>query len=298
LKTLNVIGAGRVGRALAALWGEQGAFDVQDMLDGTPEGSREAAAFIGCGTPAASLEAMRPAAVWMITTPDKEIVNSSGKLASARLARTGDIVFHCSGSLPSSGLAAVAAVGAHVASVHPLKSFADPRVAVRTFSGTYCAAEGDRAALDVLVPAFEAIGGRVSEIDPQQKTIYHAASVIVCNYLAALMETGLRCYEKAGLDRATATGMMAPLARETLENVLSIGTARALTGPIARGDDEVVGKHLEALDTWNDPIAAIYRDLGAIAVDLARGRGEADAEALRRIEALLGSRVPPGRSRS
>lgn len=296
MKTLNVIGAGRVGRALAALWSERHVFDVQDVLDGTADGSREAVAFIGSGTPARSLEAMRPADVWMITTPDKAIVGSSEKLAGAGLARSGDVVFHCSGSLPSSALAAVAALGAHVASVHPLKSFADARVAAHSFAGTYCAAEGDRAALDVLVPAFEAIGGRVSEIDPQQKSLYHAASVLVCNYLAALMETGLRCYERAGIDRATATGMMAPLARETLENVLGAGTARALTGPIARGDEEVVRRHLEALDAWNERIAAVYRDLGSIAVDLARERGEADGEALRRIEALLGPSVRPGGS--
>jgi predicted short-subunit dehydrogenase-like oxidoreductase (DUF2520 family) len=240
----------------------------------------------------ASIDAMRPGDVWMITTPDKEIVASNDKLAAARVVRSGDVVFHCSGSLPSSELTSVVALGARVASVHPLKSFADPHAAVRTFAGTYCAAEGDRAALDVLVPAFEAIGGRVSEIEPQYKTIYHAASVIVCNYLAALLETGLRCYERAGLERDTATRMMEPLVRETLDNVLSIGTARALTGPIARGDDEVVKRHLAALDAWNERIAAIYRDLGAVALALARERDEADADALLRIEALLAEPLP------
>ena len=297
MRTLNVIGAGRVGRALGFLWQEKRAFAVQDVLDGTPDGAREAVAFIGSGNPAASIDAMRPADVWMITTPDKEIVASNDRLAAARAVRAGDVVFHCSGSLPSRELASVVALGARVASVHPLKSFADSHAAVRTFTGTYCAAEGDRAALDVLAPAFEAIGGRVSEIDPQYKTIYHAASVIVCNYLAALMETGLRCYEKAGLERETATRMMEPLVRETLENVLTIGTARALTGPIARGDDEVVRRHLEAFDAWNERIAAIYRDLGAVAVDLARERtgerNEAEHDALLRIETLLKGPLPP-----
>src|SRR4051812_48502101 len=145
---------------------------------------------------------MHPADVWMVTTPDRAIVRSIEALATAGLLRANDVVFHCSGSLASSELGPVSARGAHVASVHPLKTFADPREAVRTFVGTYCAVEGDRAALDVLVPAFERIGGRVSEIDPRFKTIYHAASVIVCNYLTALLEVGLRCYERTGLDCA------------------------------------------------------------------------------------------------
>ena len=287
MKTLNVIGAGRVGRTLASLWSEKHTFEVREVLDGNPGGARGAVAFIGDGVAVDAIEGMHPADLWMITTPDRAIVGSVQRLAQAGLLRANDIVFHCSGSLPSSELASAGTVTARVASVHPLKTFADPREAVRTFVGTPCAAEGDRAALDVLVPAFERIGGRVAEIDPQWKTVYHAASVIVCNYLAALLETGLQCYERTGLDRATATAMMEPIVRETLDNVLALGPANALTGPIARGDDAVVAKHLDALDAWDPHVGSIYRELGRVALKLARERGEAEEDALRRIEALL-----------
>ena len=65
------------------------------------------------------------------------------------------------------------------------------------------------------------------------------------------------------------------------------GTARALTGPVARGDDPVVKRHLDALDGWDERIAAIYRELGKVALDLSRAQGTADAEALARLEKLL-----------
>jgi predicted short-subunit dehydrogenase-like oxidoreductase (DUF2520 family) len=284
---LNIIGAGRVGRTLAALWKEKQAFTVQDVADGTPAGAQSAVAFIGEGRAVTAIGEMRPAHVWMISTPDRAIARAGETLAAAGLLRPGDIVFHCSGSASSSELAAAAASGARVASVHPLKTFADARDAVRTFTGTYCAAEGDESALAVLTPAFERIGGRVARIDPQAKTLYHAASVIVCNDLAALIETGLRCYERAGLDRQTAASMIEPLVRETLDNVLELGPARALTGPVARGDADVVRRHLEALDASDPRIAAIYRDLGAVTAELALALGEADPEALRRIRGLL-----------
>jgi predicted short-subunit dehydrogenase-like oxidoreductase (DUF2520 family) len=287
MKTLNIIGAGRVGRTLASLWEEQRAFAIQDILDGTTPGAASAAAFIGGGLPVQGVEDLRPADVWMLTTPDRRIRGTCEKLAASGLLRPGDIVFHCSGSMSSAELAAAAAVGAHIASVHPLKTFADPRDAVRTFARTYCAAEGESVALDVLVPAFERIGGRIARIDAQHKTVYHAASVIVCNYLTALMETGLRCYEQAGLSRATASAMIEPIVQETVQNVFQLGTARALTGPISRGDDAVVARHLDALDAGNPQVAAIYRDLGGVAVELAREQGEAEDEALARIEALL-----------
>ena len=287
MKTLNVIGAGRVGTTLAALWQSRQVFAIQDVLDGKPAGARDAVLLIGAGTPAADLAAMRAADVWMLTTPDRRIAQACQDLAASGLLRRGDVVFHCSGSASSAELSTAAACGAGVASVHPLKSFANASDAVRSFAGTFCAAEGSAEALAVLRPAFESIGARLSELDPRFKTIYHAASVMVSNYLTALLEVGLRCYSKAALPRTTALAMMEPIVRDTVENVFRLGPAHALTGPIARGDDAVVAGHLEALSTWDVEVTAVYRALGMTAVDLAREHGEAEGEALARIEALL-----------
>jgi len=287
MKTLNVIGPGRVGRTLAAVWWQAGVFHVQDVLARTAGNAERAIAFIGQGRAAARMKLMRAADVWMLAVPDAAIGTRCGELAGSGLLRAGDIVFHVSGALAADELASAAARGAATASVHPLKTFADGAAAVRSFGGTHCAAEGAAAALTVLKPAFEAIGAKVFEIDPGQKTVYHAASVIVCNYLTALMETGLRCFEKAGFARETALPMVEPLVRETLDNVFALGTVRALTGPIARGDGAVVGRQLEALTAADPRIARIYRQLGAVALELARARGQLDAAALARLDALL-----------
>jgi predicted short-subunit dehydrogenase-like oxidoreductase (DUF2520 family) len=290
MTTLNIIGAGRVGRTLARLWRDNDVFDIQEVLDRTPEGARAAIAFIGGGRPASGMEGVRAATAWMLTPPDGRIVPCCEALAASGLLRSGDIVFHCSGSLSSAALASAGRLGALMASVHPLKSFADPGAAVQSFAGTWCAAEGDSAALAVLRPAFQQIGARVSEIAPQHKTIYHAASVIVCNYLVALMEAGLRCYEQTGLERGTALAMMEPLVRETLDNVFRLGTVPALTGPIARGDDAVVAGHLAALDAWDTGLSELYRRLGAVALELAIKQGEASPEALAQFAEMLRSR--------
>jgi len=285
--TLNIIGGGRLGRTLAALWSARRTFTIQDVLSGTPHSARSAVAFIGGGRAAGWLEEMRPADIWMLTPPDGKIVHCCEALARSGLLRSGDIVFHCSGAMTSAELASAGAAGARVASVHPLKTFADPDAALRSFAGTYCGAEGDRAALDVLQPAFEDIGARICEIDPRFKAMYHAASVMVCNYLVALLETGLLSYEKSGLDRATALRVMEPLVRDTVDNVFSLGTTQALTGPIARGDHEVVARHIDALAAWDPRLAEIYRALGVVALDLARAQGGATAEALAQLERLL-----------
>jgi len=287
MKTLNIIGAGRVGRALARRWRERETFAIQDVVARTPHGARSAVAFVGAGRAVEWIEEMRPVDVWMLTVPDDKIVHVCAVLADAGLLRAGDVVFHCSGALPSSDLDAAAAQGAFTASVHPLKSFADAEAAAHSFVGTHCAAEGDARALAIRKPAFERAGAVVLEIDPAQKVIYHAASVLVCNCLAALMDAGLRCYEKSGLKRETANAMMEPLVRETMVNVFRMGPAAALTGPVARGDASVIERQVAALSQWNPQIAAIYRALGAITVELARAQGKADAAALEKIASSL-----------
>ena len=114
------------------------------------------------------------------------------------------------------------------------------------------------------------------------------ANVIVCNYLIALLETGLRCFEKAGLSRWTAIRVMEPLVRESTDNLFRLGPAAALTGPIARGETSVVQKQCEAIGDWDQAIERVYKSLGRIAVEVATAKGHADAESLAAIEKLLG----------
>jgi predicted short-subunit dehydrogenase-like oxidoreductase (DUF2520 family) len=290
VKILNVIGGGRAGRTLARVFALNGAFTIGDVLDRTQSLADQSVEFIGSGRAVDTLTHMQHADVWMFTPPDDQIVACGKALDASGLLNTGDVAFQCSGASPSRELAAVLTPCIAVASIHPLKSFADPAAAAQTFHGTYCAAEGDSAALTVVQPAFEMSGARVLVIDPEYKTIYHAASVIVCNYLTALIETGLRAYEKSGFPRNAALRMIEPLVRETVDNVFRLGTVEALTGPVARGDHAVVARQIEALTAWDPGVAGVYRQLGAVAVELAQSQAKADPAMLATIARTLGKK--------
>lgn len=287
MPVLNIIGPGRVGRTLGALFARKGLCTVQDVLSAEFATAEAAVAFIGAGRAVRKLADMRPATLWLLTPPDGAIASMALALAAAGHVRAGDVVFHCSGAQPASVLAPLAASGAQLASVHPLKSFAEPRAAVESFAGTWCTVEGDAAALALLRPLFEQLGARVAQIDPAGKTLYHAASVLVCNDLTALMESGLRAYEAAGLDRKTAQAMMGPLVRETLDNVFALGTVRALTGPVARGDAAVVARQIEELQRRDPQVADVYCALNRIALELARTQGTATQELLDTVAQVL-----------
>lgn len=290
--TLNIIGPGRAGRTLGALLQRAGLCAVQDVLSAEIATAESAVQFIGAGRAVRVLRDMRVADVWLVTPPDAAIASVATALAAAAQLRKGDVAFHCSGSQPSSLLLPLAEKGAFIASVHPLKSFADPAKALENFKGTYCAVEGDAEALKLLKPLFEQLGAQVAVIDPAGKTLYHAASVLVCNDLTALMEAGLRAYEQAGITRTTAQAMMEPLVRETLDNVFALGTVRALTGPVARGDADVLARQLAALNALDPRIADAYRALNHIALDLAWAQGGASTAALDAVEQTLKRDVP------
>jgi predicted short-subunit dehydrogenase-like oxidoreductase (DUF2520 family) len=269
IPTLNIVGAGHVGRALGRLFFARGVFSVQDVLTRSPASARAAVDFIGAGHAADSIEALRPAGVWMLAVSDDRIAEVAQQLAASCDMR-GAVVFHCSGAKASIELDALRQAGALAASVHPVRSFADPRQVADAFDGTFCGVEGDAGALALLDPAFGAIGARVVGIDARAKTVYHAASVFASNYLVTVLDAALRAYRAAGIPEDVARELARPLATETLANVFRLGPETALSGPIARGDTATVARQHAAVEAWDAPSGALYEALAAATWDLAR----------------------------
>lgn len=288
MKTFSIIGCGAVGKTVGRLFYEAGILEPRDILTRSLESARQAAEFIGAGRGTASWQELREADLYLVAASDDAIATCAKALAQSGAVRPGVVVCHLSGALSSAVLEPVARLGALVASVHPVKSFAQPGVCVTDFAGTWCGIEGDPAAVDFLSGAFRAIGGEIFTLDPRFKTVYHAGSVMVCNYLTALIEAGARAYQKGGVPREQAFQVMEPLVRATVENVFRSGTAQALTGPIARGDAAVVSAQLEALEAWDGEMARLYRDLAVVALEISRRRGQASDSGLAALAKLLG----------
>jgi predicted short-subunit dehydrogenase-like oxidoreductase (DUF2520 family) len=258
--SLTVVGAGHVGRVLGRLFSQAGVFALQDIVARSQESAAQAQAFIGAGRPAAAGGALRQADVYMLTVTDDQIAPACEALA-ASVPLQGAVVFHCSGALASDRLAAARAAGAHVASVHPIRSFADTAAVAAGFAGTFCGVEGDQPALDVLLPALAAIGGRAVQIDPAAKTVYHAAAVFASNYLVTVIDAALRAYQAAGIPESVARELARPLALESMENAFRLGAAPALTGPIARGDMTTVERQHDAVAAWDAATGSLYEAL-------------------------------------
>ncbi|HEX4045167.1 MAG TPA: DUF2520 domain-containing protein [Gammaproteobacteria bacterium] len=245
-KSINIIGCGRLGKTIAKLFVQSNSATITGIVNTSLKSANEAITFIGQGKAFQSIADLPPADIYFITTPDDVIATIANQLAEKNLAKQ-SIIVHCSGSFSSELLNRVKEQACYAVSIHPLKSFANPSQSVASFSGTYCAIEGDAAALTIIQSLFNAIGGRVFSINKTSKSIYHAAGVMSNNYLVSLHYHALQCYLNAGVDEETAKNIVSMLMNDALNNLKDLPHTAALTGPIQRGDTQTIHNHVVAL---------------------------------------------------
>ncbi|WP_078084247.1 Rossmann-like and DUF2520 domain-containing protein [Microbulbifer mangrovi] len=303
--TLNIIGAGKLGRTLARLWSERGVFRIGSICNRSLASAAEATAFIGAGTASADIPSMGPADCWLVAVADDAIEATAAALAAhfqshcahQTATHSAPVVFHCSGALPASALSACSS--AALASAHPVHSFAEPLRSLDDLPGSVVALEGDATARALLNNAFTAVDCTCITLSPEQKVLYHTGSVMACNYLTVLMDLSLQTFAAAGIDGRTARKLLAPIVMQTAKNNFDLGPQKALTGPLARGDIRTVTRQLEALsalagaeqDPAHPSLAMVYRTLGDAGLPLARQTG-LDATSAQKLHILFNEQKP------
>ncbi len=283
-----IVGAGKVGTALGVLLRERG-YPVVGIASRTLA-SAEAAARRVDPTPETSVapESLTPSGeVVLLTTRDDVIQEVCATIAERDGFRSGQVVLHVSGSVPSDALDAARKVGCAIGSMHPLQSFADVDVAIQRLKGAFFCLEGDARAIEVAKGLAEALGGHVMTIQTEDKPIYHAAAVIASNFFVSIIDMSLRFYEAIGIDRGKGLEALMPLIEGSLANIKALGPVKALTGPIARGDAGVVKKHLEAIGRVLPDLLPTYNALARLNVGVGIRKGTLHEEAAREILALL-----------
>jgi len=230
---VGVVGAGRVGTALAAALREAG---------------------VAVEGPAGRGEVPRGCHAIVLCVPDAEI-----EAAATTVAGAAPLTGHTSGATP---LSALAPAGGESFGLHPLQSFAGATEAggaaaggafagagaLLAFAGAGCAVAGTTPeALAFAAGLARTLGMTPFEIDDQGRAAYHAAASVASNFLVTLEAAAERIAAGAGLEPDEARRLLLPLVRRTVENVAALGPERALTGPVARGDEATVAAQRRAV---------------------------------------------------
>jgi predicted short-subunit dehydrogenase-like oxidoreductase (DUF2520 family) len=176
--------------------------------------------------------------------------------AVARFVPPVRLVGHVSGATALDALGPAAAAGADTFSLHPLQTVRNDRT---DLTGAPCAVAGSSPdALGFAIALAERLDMRPFEVDEERRAAYHAAASIASNFMVALQESAADLMAEAGIDDARE--LLAPLVLRTAANWAEHGDA-ALTGPVARGDEETVAQHLDALRETAPELLPLYEAL-------------------------------------
>ena len=268
--TVSIIGAGRLGTALAVALADK-SYSIRSLVAREVASARKAARHLDPTDDAIQVLAaknvgsLRPADLFLITTPDDQIAQVAADLA--RLETTGQpTALHTSGALSAEVLAPLHKKGWSTGSIHPLISVSGSRTELQ---GAFWSVEGDKSALRLGKTIVRDLGGKCFSIRSEDKPLYHAAAVMSSGNVVALFDVALEMLVQCGLTRKTARSILLPLLASTVHNLETKDPADALTGTFARGDVETVKRHLKALKINNDALE-LYRLLGKRSLKLTK----------------------------
>lgn len=277
--TISIIGAGRLGTALAIALSSKG-YPIRALAARRAAHARKSIALSGLPSQtlalgADQLEQLPPSDLVLITTPDDVIAGIAQTIAMlGRSARQRSTFLHTSGALSSAVLAPLAKRGFHTGSVHPLVSVSDPHAGAQALSGAFFCVEGDSAAVRSAKALVRDLNGHAFTIKPESKALYHAAAVMASPHLVALFDLAVQMLVSCGLKAKEAQQVLTPLVQSTVNNLKQTSPEKALTGTFARGDVATVRRHLKALSPKQLAEALeIYELLGLHSLQLAAQRG-------------------------
>ena len=269
--TVGIVSAGRVGAALGFALERAG--HVVVACSAVSHASRERARRRLPDTAILPVhEVAARAELVLLAVPDAELASVVSGLAATQAVRPKTIVVHTSGANGIGVLAPLTEQGCLPLAVHPAMTFTGSDEDIERLSDSCF---GVTAADDVGYAIGQSlvleIGGEPFRVREDARTLYHAALAHAGNHIVTVVADAVEALRAAlsgqellgqplvdDAPGGIAERVIGPLTRAAVENTLQRGQA-ALTGPVARGDADVVAAHLRALAEVDPQLAQAYR---------------------------------------
>jgi len=281
---VSIVGAGRVGTAMAVLLTRAGHRIV--AVSGRGPTRDRASRFLPQVPFLEPAEVARAGELVVVGVPDDEILAIVDRIAGADAWRAGQWVAHVSGASGLDVLAPVRAAGARPLALHPLQTFPDVAGALDRIPGSAMAVTADDAeGYTVGERIADDLGARPFRLEDAMRPLYHAGAVFASNYLIVAAGIAEELFREAGVPDPIAA--MVPLQRASLDNVERLGPGRALTGPAVRGDAATIDRNLSAIRDAVPQAVDAYVELCRAALELGARSGRLPQDRREAVEEVL-----------
>jgi predicted short-subunit dehydrogenase-like oxidoreductase (DUF2520 family) len=293
-RKICIIGAGRVGTTFAAaiLNANTPGLRLTAISPGSEQSHKRAVKILGKKSGSITffnnnIECAKSADCILISTPDDTIEKVAAEIVNGDPGLIkGKLFIHFSGAKSLKALSSAEEAGGFTASIHPIKSFASIESSISTLPGTIYGVtypeNKDKATKNYINFFIDSLGGKIVEVDDSKKSMYHASACVASNYLVSLINYAVKIHESIGIKPEDSLTGLTGLIEGTVANIKNLGTRKALTGPIARGDTGTVKEHMDKFKLFLKPGEEnIYKVMGAETAKIAFGNGWIKKETLK-----------------
>ncbi len=292
-----IVGPGKVGLVFGKTL-KKGGDTIAAVIARTEASAKRGAAFLGCRTCGTNLERIPETTnVVLLTVPHIAVEQVARGLALLPHLSFRSMSFcHASGMLTADALAPLSERGATVVSFHPLQTFPrdfTPDQILPSLPGIWYGIDGTPKGIRFAKALAARLHGKTVVISPELREFYHAACVVASNHLTALLGVIDEMHHALGIKKVPFHALFGPIIDTTMRNVLATSPTHALSGPVARGGTETIGRHLESIRQHRPELLPYYAAMTMATVRLALAKGSIDERRAAEFRGLVEAYLSP-----
>ncbi len=240
-----LIGASRTGIALAHHL-EKAGYSPVYLWNRTAAGIDRAGKYVHFQQCSTNLGLLPQNIDWIIIAVSDDAIPSIARdLSNVLKMGTGKRIFHISGAWSADLLIDLEKINCRTGSFHPLLSVPDIDIGIALMGSAVFSCEGD---IDGdLHQLAKDIGGTGIILNTEQKSVVHLSAVFVNNFQTVIIHALKQLALSKNIKAETLSALLKTLSRQAIDNAWEKSLGEALTGPVARGDQKTIDKHLNQL---------------------------------------------------
>ena len=247
---IAIIGAGRIAYSLTSALLKEG-YIVDAIISKKIKSAKALAEKFGIKKYSDDINLISKSVnVFFLTVPDSEIRKTAIQLSKLKLKFSTTFFIHLSGAEDISVLIPLKVKGGKTGSLHLMQTFPSNKI-VNIKNVNSAIETNDDSVYKFLLQLCNSLQLIPFRIDTKDKIYYHLAGVFASNFLAGNLFNAQKLLSLNNIDEQKYFDILSSTIHSTLQNIKKVGPAKALSGPVDRGDINTIRKHISSLKMNN-----------------------------------------------